>query len=91
MPVGACTNIRKGNTTTCACYCGAIREQCSDGLRRQARGDRTGDASDDFHDAVEDAFDALAAGEPDRFLVVDAMMDLDDVVDAVMGDLVGAP
>ena len=68
-----------------------LRVDRSVGLRRQDRGDRIGDESDDFHDAVVDAFDALAAGEPDRFLVVDAMMDLDDVVDAVMGDLVGAP
>ena len=68
-----------------------LRVDRSVGLRRQDRGDRIGDESDDFHDAVVDAFDVLAAGEPDRFLVVDAMMDLDDVVDAVMGDLVGAP
>jgi dTMP kinase len=68
-----------------------LRVDRSVGLRRQDRGDRIGDESDDFHDAVVEAFDALAAAEPDRFLVVDAMMDLDDVVDAVMGDLVGAP
>ena len=68
-----------------------LRVDRSVGLRRQDRGDRIGDESDDFHDAVVDSFDALAAAEPDRFLVVDATMQLDDVVDEVMRDLMGAP
>lgn len=68
-----------------------LRVDRSVGLTRQDSGDRIGDESEEFHDAVVDAFDSLAAAEPGRFLVVDAMMDIDDVVDAVMGDLVGAP
>lgn len=57
------------------------------GLGRQAEGDRIGDEAADFHDAVITAFDAIAALEPDRFMVVDASRSLDDVVDDVVDRL----
>lgn len=54
------------------------------GLERQADGDRIGDEDDAFHDAVVNAFDALAMLEPDRFVVVDASRHVDDVVRDVL-------
>ncbi len=64
-----------------------LRVDRSRGLGRQATGDRIGDEGADFHDAVIAAFDALAALEPDRFVVVDAGNDLDDVVADVVDRL----
>lgn len=68
-----------------------LRVDRSVGLTRQDAGDRIGDESDAFHDAVVAAFDALAASDPDRFLVVDATQEIDTVVGDVLADLVGAP
>jgi dTMP kinase len=68
-----------------------LRVDRSVGLGRQDSGDRIGDESEEFHDAVVEAFDALAAAEPDRFTVVDATRGIDEVGDTVMVALVGAP
>lgn len=57
------------------------------GLARQRDGDRIGNEGVEFHSKVASAFDDLAAGEPDRFVVVDASLPVDDVVAAVMGEL----
>jgi len=57
------------------------------GLGRQAVGDRIGDESRVFHRAVAAAFDALAADEPERFIVVDASQRLDVVVDQTLDAL----
>ena len=57
------------------------------GLARQRDGDRIGNEGVEFHSKVATAFDDLAAGEPDRFVVVDASRPVDDVVAAVMGEL----
>jgi dTMP kinase len=57
------------------------------GLARQRDGDRIGNEGVEFHSKVATAFDDLAAGEPDRFVVVDASLPVDDVVAAVMGEL----
>ena len=50
------------------------------GLGRQKVGDRIGDEKLEFHREVADTFDALAAVEPDRFVVVNASLPLEDVV-----------
>jgi dTMP kinase len=59
-----------------------LRLEATDGLARQAVDDRIGGESEGFHRSVADAFDQLAAAEPDRFLVVDATMTIDQVVSA---------
>jgi dTMP kinase len=59
-----------------------LRLAATDGLARQAVDDRIGGEGEAFHRSVADAFDELAAAEPDRFLVVDATMTIDQVVAA---------
>jgi dTMP kinase len=59
-----------------------LRLAATDGLARQAVDDRIGGEGEAFHRSVADAFDQLAAAEPDRFLVVDATMTIDQVVAA---------
>ncbi|MFQ5947607.1 MAG: dTMP kinase [Acidimicrobiia bacterium] len=50
------------------------------GLARQAIADRIGAEGVDFQARVADAFDALAAAEPERFVVVTASQPPEDVV-----------
>lgn len=50
------------------------------GLGRQAVADRIGAEGVAFQAAVGEAFGALAAAEPDRFVVVDATQTIDEVV-----------
>jgi dTMP kinase len=57
------------------------------GLGRQRDGDRIGNEGVEFHSRVAAAFDDLAAGEPDRFVVVDASLPVDEVVALVVGEL----
>jgi len=57
------------------------------GLSRQQEGDRIGDEGVRFHSKVATAFDDLAASEPDRFIVVDASLAVDDVVAKVIDEL----
>jgi dTMP kinase len=64
-----------------------LRLEATDGLARQAVDDRIGGEGEAFHRSVADAFDQLAAAEPDRFLVVDATMTIDQVVAASIGGL----
>jgi dTMP kinase len=59
-----------------------LRLEATDGLARQAVDDRIGGEGEAFHRRVADAFDQLAAAEPDRFVVVDATMTIDRVVSA---------
>ena len=59
-----------------------LRLEATDGLARQAVDDRIGGEGETFHRRVADAFDQLAAAEPDRFVIVDATMTIDDVVAA---------
>ena len=66
-----------------------LRLDAATGLARQAVGDRIGDEGQAFHTAVAATFDELAAQEPDRFIVVDATLPIDDVIDAVV-DRIGA-
>ena len=61
------------------------------GLERQHVADRIGAEGVAFQQRVADAFDALAAAEPDRFLVVDAGQPLDVVVDVAYRAIGGAP
>ncbi len=57
------------------------------GLARQKVGDRIGNEVADFHRRVAQAFDDLATAEPERFIVVDAALPVDDVVSAVVREL----
>jgi dTMP kinase len=57
-----------------------LRTDPGTGLGRQSVGDRIGDESLEFHRGVADTFNALAASEPERFVVVDATLPLEDVV-----------
>lgn len=57
------------------------------GLNRQEIGDRIGDEAHEFHLAVAKAFDALAAAEPARFVVIDASRPLERVVTATLETL----
>lgn len=52
------------------------------GLERQAVADRIGAEGVEFQQRVAEAFDTLAAAEPDRFAVIDAARPLDEVVAA---------
>ena len=56
--------------------------------RRHERPDRLEAAGDDFHRRVNDGYRALAAAEPDRWLVVDATPDPEAVEAAVWKALV---
>lgn len=53
------------------------------GLSRQEIADRIGAEGVDFQRRVAATFDDLATAEPDRFIVIDAMADLDDVIERV--------
>ncbi len=52
------------------------------GLSRQEVGDRIGDEGVEFQRAVAKGFERLAADDPERFVVIDTHMALDEVVDA---------
>lgn len=64
-----------------------LRLEPDEGLSRQRDGDRIGNEGVEFHSKVAAAFDDLAAAEPDRFVVVDASMSVDDVVATVVSEL----
>jgi dTMP kinase len=64
-----------------------LRLEPDEGLSRQRDGDRIGNEGVGFHAKVAAAFDDLAAGEPDRFVVVDASLSVDEVVAAVIDEL----
>ncbi|MEE8331413.1 MAG: dTMP kinase [Acidimicrobiia bacterium] len=57
-----------------------LRIDASEGLRRQQDEDRIGAEAIEFHRAVVAAYDKLAAAEPERFVIVDAGSDIEDVV-----------
>ena len=52
----------------------------ADGLARQQKTDRMSSEKAAFHEAVREAYLSLAEAEPDRFVVIDAGLDLDEVV-----------
>jgi dTMP kinase len=60
-----------------------LRLDPATGLERQQNPDRIGSEGVRFQERVAAAFDELAAGEPDRFIVVDASRP----VDAVWGEV----
>jgi len=60
-----------------------LRVDTTDGLARQSDPDRIGGESEQFFDDVVAAFDALAAAEPNRFIVVDATQPLSTVISEV--------
>lgn len=64
-----------------------LRVDTTDGLARQSDPDRIGGETEAFFDDVVATFDALAAAEPDRFIVVDATRPLDAVVSEVADGL----
>lgn len=65
-----------------------LRVGTTAGLARQSDPDRIGGESEGFFDDVVATFDALAAAEPDRFVVVDATQPLDTVI-AEVGEKLG--
>jgi len=67
-----------------------LRVGTTDGLARQSDPDRIGGESEAFFDDVVATFDALAAAEPERFIVVDATQPLDAVISEV-ADGLGMP
>jgi dTMP kinase len=64
-----------------------LRLEATDGLARQAVDDRIGGEGEAFHRRVADAFDQLASAEPNRFVIVDATLPIDDVVAATVEGL----
>ncbi len=64
-----------------------LRLDTNSGLGRQSVGDRIGDEAAAFHERVANGFDALAAAEPDRFLIVDATQPVGEVVADVIAGL----
>lgn len=58
-----------------------------EGLARQATGDRIGDEGVRFQQAVADGFAAIAASEPDRFVIIDTGAPLDEVVDVAYREM----
>jgi dTMP kinase len=64
-----------------------LRLEPGTGLGRQLDADRIGNEGVDFHRKVAAAFDRLAASEPNRFVVVDASLPVDDVVGNVIDGL----
>lgn len=61
-----------------------LRLDAATGLARQEDPDRIGAESVAFLAAVADTFDALAAAEPDRFVVVEATQDISNVFTDVL-------
>ena len=57
-----------------------LRLDPSTGLQRQEEPDRIGGEGLEFQTRVAEAFDEIAAREPEQFIVVDATASLDDVV-----------
>ncbi|MBT8198584.1 MAG: dTMP kinase [Acidimicrobiia bacterium] len=54
------------------------------GLDRQDDADRIGSEGVDFQAAVAGTFAAMAVDDPERFVVVDASLPVDDVVEAIL-------
>ncbi|NNC74356.1 MAG: dTMP kinase [Acidimicrobiia bacterium] len=54
------------------------------GLDRQDDADRIGSEGVAFQSSVADAFAAMAADDPQRFVTVDASLPVDDVVEAIL-------
>jgi len=57
------------------------------GLARQKDGDRIGNETSEFHERVARSFDDLAAAEPEKFIVVDALLPIEQVVAQVLDEL----
>lgn len=64
-----------------------LRLEPGAGLGRQLDADRIGKEGVAFHQKVADAFDKLAAREPDRFVVVDASRSVEEVLESVIEGL----
>jgi len=64
-----------------------LRLDPEQGLQREDEADRISLAGADLHRRVGHAYDDLAAAEPGRFVVIDASLPLDDVVDAAVAAL----
>ena len=66
-----------------------LRLDAETGLARQQDVDRIGREGVVFQSVVAGAFDDLALAEPDRFVVVDASREIDDVWRAVLAEVEG--
>jgi dTMP kinase len=64
------------------------------GVGRERRGgvhDRLESESADFHEAVRDRFLALAGADPDRYLVVDGQLPVDEISELIRGRVATLP
>lgn len=66
-----------------------LRLDAATGLARQEDADRIGAEGVEFQTAVGEAFDELAAEDPDRFVVIDAANDVDTVWQSVLSHVEG--
>ena len=66
-----------------------LRLDAATGLARQEDSDRIGAEGVEFQTAVGEAFDELAAEDPDRFVVIDAANDVDTVWQSVLSHVEG--
>ncbi len=66
-----------------------LRLDAETGLARQEDPDRIGGEGVAFQATVADAFDELAVAEPDRFVLVDGSLAVDDVWDRVLAHVEG--
>lgn len=64
-----------------------LRIEAHEGIARQESGDRIGNETAAFHERVSEAFGDLADREPERFIVVDATLDVEEVVAVVVREL----
>lgn len=64
-----------------------LRLEPGAGLGRQLDADRIGNEGVAFHQKVAEAFDRLAASEPNRFVVIDASRSVEEVVESVIEGL----
>lgn len=63
--------------------------------RREAEGSRNRDRLElekrDFHEKVREGYLRIASREPDRVVVIDASQSIEEVIEAVLGNLRGIP
>lgn len=64
-----------------------LRLDVRTGLDRQSVADRIGGEGATFQETVSQAFDTLAAADPDRFVVVDATLPQDEIIEGLWNRL----
>ncbi len=64
-----------------------LRLEAATGLARQSVADRIGAESEEFQSRVAEAFDLLVRLEPDRWVVIDASLPVDEIEAEVIGEI----